>query len=233
VAQEEVEILTRRVYMYSRYERGWHWLQASTIVVLVITGLEIHAPDVFHITGFETAVMVHRTLGFLLIANAFLGLLYHLMSGEIRQYFSSSRDFVPLAARQASFYMKGIFRGQPHPFEKRPERKLNPLQRVVYVAILNVLLPLQVITGLLLWGAHRWPDTVGSIGGLATLAAVHTAGAWIFLTFMTAHVYLITAGRTPLSNLQAMIMGWEQTEPEPAPAKAARAETEDNESASS
>jgi thiosulfate reductase cytochrome b subunit len=215
VAQEEGVILTLRVYMYSRYERGWHWLQATTIIALVITGLEIHAPEVFGIAGFEVAVMIHRTLGFLLIANAFLGLLYHLMSGEIRQYFASSRDFVPLAARQASFYLKGIFRGQPHPFEKRPERKLNPLQRVVYVAILNILLPLQVVTGLLLWGAHRWPETVGAIGGLATLAAVHTAGAWIFLTFMTAHVYLITAGRTPFSNLRAMITGWDETESTP------------------
>jgi thiosulfate reductase cytochrome b subunit len=204
-----------RSYLYSRYERGWHWLQATTIIALVVTGLEIHAPDVFHIAGFETAVMVHRTLGFILIANAFLGFLYHLMTGEIKQYFASSRDFVPLAMRQASYYMKGIFRGQPHPFEKSLERKLNPLQRGVYVAILNVLLPLQVVTGLLLWGAHRWPHTVGAIGGLATLAAVHTAGAWIFLTFMTAHVYLITTGRTPFSNLRAMITGWEEIETEP------------------
>lgn len=215
--------MTTRVFMYSRYERGWHWLQATTIIALVITGLEIHAPEVFGLAGFETAVMIHRTLGFLLIANAFLGLLYHLMSGEIKQYFASSRDFVPLAARQASYYMVGIFRGQPHPFEKRPERKLNPLQRAVYVATLNVLLPLQVVTGLLLWGAHRWPDTVGAIGGLATLAGVHTAGAWIFLTFMTAHVYLITAGRTPFSNLRAMVTGWDEVEEElaeePAPAR--------------
>ena len=33
-------------------------------------------------------------------------------------------------------------RGEPHPFEKQPGKRLNPLQQVTYLAILNVLLPL-------------------------------------------------------------------------------------------
>jgi thiosulfate reductase cytochrome b subunit len=201
--------MSERTLMYTHYERTWHWLQAVVIILLILTGVEIHAPDAFHLTGFETAVTLHRTLGFLLIANAAIGFLYQLLSGQIRQYFSSSQDFLPLAVRQGSYLLRGVFHGEPHPFEKSREKRLNPLQRVVYVATLNFLLPIQAVTGLLLWGAQRWPETVVSAGGIAVLAAVHTAGSWIFVAFVIAHLYLITVGRTPTANLRAMLTGYE------------------------
>jgi thiosulfate reductase cytochrome b subunit len=201
--------MMQRIYMYSRYERIWHWLQAVIILALFVTGLEVHAPNWFGIAGFESAVMIHRLLGFLLIANAFLGLFYHLTTGEIKQYFSTSPDFLTLAIRQVTYYTHGIFRGEPHPFEKHPNRKLNPLQKLTYVMILNVLLPVQVVTGLLLWGTQRWPETIGRLGGLKILGAVHSLGAWLFAAFVVMHVYLTTTGRTPLANIRAMLTGWE------------------------
>ena len=45
------------------------------------------------------------------------------------------------AIEQAMYYMRGIFRGDEHPTEKTRERKMNPLQQVTYLAILNILLP--------------------------------------------------------------------------------------------
>jgi thiosulfate reductase cytochrome b subunit len=197
------------VYMYSRYERIWHWLQALIVLWLFVTGLEVHAPDTFRITGFATAVEIHRILGFALIAHAFLGLFYHLTTGKIGEYFSTSPDAVTLAVRQVMYYARGIFRGDPHPFDKRPGQKLNPLQKITYVMILNILLPVQIITGLLMWGTQQWPDTVGRLGGLTALGAVHTIGSWLFAAFIIMHVYLTTTGHTPLANIRAMITGWE------------------------
>jgi thiosulfate reductase cytochrome b subunit len=110
---------------------------------------------------------------------------------------------------QAKYYLWGIFRGAPHPFEKQPERKLNPLQQLTYFGILNVLLPLQVITGALMWGAKQAPEFVNSLGGLPFLAPFHTLIAWLFITFIVAHVYLTTTGHTPLANIRAMMMGWD------------------------
>jgi thiosulfate reductase cytochrome b subunit len=207
---KEAPQLSERVYLHTRYERIWHWLQALVIVFLMLTGVEVHSPGSFRLMGFETAVMTHRTLGFLLMANTALGLLYHLASGQVKQYFSSSQDFLPLAVRLGRHYLWDIFHGRPHPFRRSRDQRLNPLQRVVYVATLSLLLPIQASTGLLLWGAQRWPETVGAIGGLAPLAAVHTMGAWIFAAFLIMHVYLTTTGRTPTANLRAMISGWAQ-----------------------
>ena len=44
------------------------------------------------------------------------------------------------------------------------------------------------------------------------IAVLHTAGAFFLMAFVIAHVYLTTTGRTPTSNLEAMITGYEELE---------------------
>lgn len=194
---------------YSPYERLWHWLQATVILLLIATGLSIHWPDWFAWMGFDRAVRIHNALGFLLVANAFLGMFYYVTTGTIRQHVPEMRDFTTLAVRQISYYVRGMFRGEPHPLEKTPVRRLNPLQQLTYLTILNVLLPLQIVTGLLMWSGQRWPGAVEAVGGLPVLAMIHSLGAWLFAAFLIAHVYLTTTGTTPLANLKAMVLGYE------------------------
>ena len=38
---------TEKIYLYSGYERLWHWLQTAAIVLLLLTGLVIHKPYSF------------------------------------------------------------------------------------------------------------------------------------------------------------------------------------------
>lgn len=198
-----------REQLYSPYERIWHWLQAAVIVLLIVTGASVHAPDMLIAVPFALAVRIHNVLGFLLLANAFLGAFYYFTTGVIRQYIPEPRDFVSLAVRQAIYYVRGIFRGAPHPLERTPQRRFNPLQQVTYLIILNVLLPLQMATGALMWGGQYWPRSVQFIGGLPVLGMVHTLGAWLFGSFAIMHVYLTTTGPTPLSHLKAMLTGYE------------------------
>jgi len=204
--------LLSQAYMYSAYERLWHWLQALAILALIVTGLQIHYPDTLAFFGFATAVRVHNIIGFVVIVNALFAAFYHLASGEIRQYLPAPRGFFGQAIEQAVYYVHGIFRGQPHPFEKIPERRLNPLQQITYLGILNLLLPFQVVSGLAMWGAQRWPDLAGRLGGLGFLAPAHNLGAWLFGAFLLMHLYLTTTGRTPLSNVRAMVVGWDEIE---------------------
>ena len=110
------------------------------------------------------------------------------------------------------YYLKGIFKGEHHPFEKTRDKKLNPLQQITYIGLLNVLLPLQGITGILLWGVQRWPSIATSLGGLPILAPAHTMIAWLFAAFIVLHVYLTTTGHTVVSSIEAMINGWEEVE---------------------
>ncbi len=203
---------TKEVYMYSVYERLWHWLQTAAIVLLLFTGLVIHKPDTFGIFGFDGVVIVHNILATILAVNAALSLFYHLVSGEIQQYLPRPRGFFDQTFTQAKFYIDGIFKGAEHPFEKTTKRKLNPLQQITYFGILNVLLPLQGITGIMIWGAQRWPELAAKLGGLPFLAPFHTLVAWTFGSFIVMHVYLTTTGHTPMAGIKSMIMGWDEVE---------------------
>jgi len=203
---------TEKVYMYGTYERLWHWLQTAAIVLLLLTGLVIHKPTSFGFLNYRNVVSIHNTLATILAINAGLSLFYHLASGEIRQFIPRPRGFFDRTFTQAMYYLKGIFKGEHHPFEKTTDKKLNPLQQVTYVGLLNILLPLQGITGILMWGVQRWPSIAKSLGGLPLLAPAHTMIAWLFAAFIVLHVYLTTTGHTAVSSIEAMINGWEDVE---------------------
>jgi thiosulfate reductase cytochrome b subunit len=204
---------SKKVYMYGVYERLWHWLQTFTVLGLLFTGLVIHKPDTFGLFSFKGVVLVHNVLAGLLLANAALSLFYHLASGEIKQFIPRPAGFFDQAIVQALFYLRGIFRGERHPFEKTPQKKLNPLQQATYFGLLNVLLPLQILTGALMWGVQHWPDLAARLGGLPFLAPFHTLIAWLFAAFVVGHVYLTTTGPSPFASIQAMMIGWDSVEP--------------------
>jgi thiosulfate reductase cytochrome b subunit len=141
-APEEPEL--QKIYMYTIYERQWHWLQTVVIFGLIFTGLVIHKPDMFSLFSFGGIVLVHNALALILVVNAALAAFYHLVSGEIRQFLPEPRGFFGKMFSQTKYYIVGIFRGEPHPFEKSPQHKMNPIQQITYFGLLNVLLPLQL-----------------------------------------------------------------------------------------
>lgn len=207
----------RKIALYPLSERIWHWIQALTILGLLMTGAEVHAPDQIHLLGFTRAVQAHNAFALLFVANALLGVFYFITSGLIRQYVPEPREFMGLAAKQTLYYLRGIFRGDPHPMQHDADNKLNPLQQVTYLVILNVLLPVQLVTGLLIWGAHRWPTLLSAVGGLPVLVPIHVLAAWFLLAFTIMHIYLTTTGETPWSNTRAMILGYLKTAHPPHP----------------
>jgi thiosulfate reductase cytochrome b subunit len=205
---------TRKVYLYTFYERMWHWVQAIAIILLILTGVIVHRPDMFGSFDLGMVVPIHNVLGFLLLFNAFFALFYFLAGHTIQQFLPEPKGFFYQAIQQAMYYGRGIFRGEPHPFEKDERHKMNPLQQATYLVILNILLPLQIITGILIWGAQRWPALSNAIGGLQYIAPFHTLVAWTFAAFVIMHVYLTTTGHTPTAALEGMITGWEEVEVE-------------------
>jgi len=202
----------KRVYMYTVEERLWHWFQAVIMLALMGTGVIIHAPGSVRLLPFETAIRLHEWLGVLLAFNASMGLLYHLFAHQFSQFLPQGRTWMGLAMRQVSYYSWGIFNGWPHPMNKTLDQKLNPLQQVTYLAILNVLLPLQILTGVSILAGRVWPSFIVRLGDLGLIAPLHVIGAWGFVAFLFGHVYLTTTGHTLMANIIAMVTGWEDLE---------------------
>jgi thiosulfate reductase cytochrome b subunit len=192
------------IYLYTRYERFWHWLQSTIIILLLITGFEVH--NSFSLLGFRTAVNVHNYVGLgWLILFAFF-VFWVFTTGEWRQYVPTTRKML-LVVR---YYSYGIFRGESHPVPKRKEAKHNPLQRLVYLSLAALLLPIQMISGFLYWSYNSWQGWGLGWLSLQVVALIHMAGAFAILSFLVVHLYMITTGHTIYAHTRAMITGWEE-----------------------
>ena len=194
------------IYLYARYERFWHWLQAVLIILLLLTGFEINTG--YGLFGFDTATDIHNTVGLTwLIAFAFF-VFWIFTTGEWKQYIPTTRKMLAVIR----YYGYGIFRGEPHPVPKRKDAKHNPLQRLTYLSLAAFLLPIQMITGFLYWGYNSWADWGLSFLNLQVVALIHTAGAFAILSFLVVHLYMTTTGHSIFTHIKAMITGWEEVE---------------------
>ena len=140
---------TKDLYLYTRYERAWHWFQMILVFILIVTGLEIHGSYTF--IGFENAVRVHNTTGITWLISFGVFIFWLFTTGEWKQYIPTTKKIMAVA----KYYMIDIFRGKPHPVKKSVDAKHNPLQRITYLSIISVLLPLQMLTGILYYTYNR------------------------------------------------------------------------------
>ncbi len=201
----------KKVYVYKGFERFWHWSQAGLIIFLAFTGFEVHGS--FHVLGFEHAARFHRIASWMLIGLIIFAIFWHLVTGEWRQYVPTTRKL----ADQIRFYLVGMFRGDPHPTRKTGLQKLNPLQRITYLFFKLLLIPVTVVSGII-YMFHKSIDkneivVIRDIP-LDAVAFWHTLGAFLLMIFLVIHVYMTTTGRTPASNIEAMITGYDFEEEE-------------------
>jgi thiosulfate reductase cytochrome b subunit len=200
-----------RVYIYKGFERFWHWTQAALIMFLALTGFEVHGS--FDIFGFEKAVQFHRVASWMLIGLIVFAIFWHFTTGEWRQYIPTTKKLKD----QVMYYLLGIFKGEHHPTAKTKLRKLNPLQRLVYLFFKLLLIPMTVISGIF-YMLYKTIDQNNMVVieeyPLGSIAFWHTLGAILLMVFLVVHVYMTTTGETPTSNISAMVTGYEDLEDE-------------------
>jgi len=198
------ECVMERIYLYTRFERFWHWAQAAFVVLLGLTGYEIHMG--FDLFGFKSAVEWHNTLGISwLILYAFV-VFWHLTTGQWKHYIPTTKMLLSVML----YYMIGIFKGEPHPVPKSERVKHNPLQRLTCLGISVFLIPFQLITGILYYTYNSWPRMGISNLALGTIAFLHMAGGFALLVFLVVHVYMTTTGHSLTAHFRAMCSGWEE-----------------------
>ncbi|MEZ4526386.1 MAG: cytochrome b/b6 domain-containing protein [Desulfobacterales bacterium] len=183
------------IYLYTRYERFWHWLQAALIILLLLTGFEINGN--YSLFGFEKAVKVHNFAGITwLIAFAFF-VFWLFTTGEWKQYVPTTKKMFAVI-RHYAMESSGV-----NPIRFPSEKKPSTILCAGDHLLLQLLLPVQMISGFLYWGYNSW--TAWGISGLSLgpAAFVHTAYASAILSFLVVHVYMTTTGHTVTTYIRA------------------------------
>jgi thiosulfate reductase cytochrome b subunit len=200
--------MPQKIYRFKRFERFWHWSQAALIIILLVTGFEVHG--IYSLFGFEQVVGYHKIAAWTLVGLWVFAIFWHFTTGEWEQYIPT----LDKVDAMIKYYAVGIFTNAPHPIRHDPLRKHNPLQRLAYLFVLLVIGPTIWISGWFYLFYNTWPEYGLANLKLEWIAVAHAGGAYMILIFLIVHVYLITTGHTPTAHLKAMITGWEEVENE-------------------
>jgi len=183
----------------------WHWLNALCFVLLILTGLDLN----YKLFGISR--VPHEWIGLTLTANYIFWLAYHLYSDQISVYQPSLnvKDYLTRAWLQVRYYSYGIFKKERNPHQSRYRAKFNPLQQILYPIIMLVLVPIQIMTGLILWNKPYFMDWIKYFG-YKTIVHTHEYLFFFFIGFIFIHIFLSALGKTPTQHFKAMVTGYDE-----------------------
>lgn len=198
-------MIIRRVMLFSRFERFWHWSQAALIMVLLFTGFGVHG--FYKLIDFETAVTLHTGAALALLLLWVFAIFWHFTTGTWRHYIPTRNGLFKIA----KYYGIGILKGERHPYHKAYWRKHNPLQALSYLGLKLILFPAIWISGLAYLFYSIWGGA-GSGETLLWVATIHTVAAFAIVIFIILHVYLLTTGHSFKAHVMPMIDGFDEVE---------------------
>jgi Ni/Fe-hydrogenase b-type cytochrome subunit len=192
--------------------RIWHWINALAFILLILTGFQIRYIGMLNVMSFETAVKMHNWVGFAAIANFLIWLGFYLLTDKIKVYHPQldARKFFEGWFRQVRFYSYGIFKGEKSPHRVRPLDKFNPMQSMTYQIVMLLIVPVQFVTGILMWDIKRFEDWIEMLGGIAVVSTIHMLIFILFVSFILVHAYMGALGRKPSTHYKEMFTGYEE-----------------------
>jgi len=201
------------IYLTPMPVRIWHWINALGIVTLCVTGIQIRFPEYVNIFGtYKAAISLHNTAGITVSIFYAIWLGYYLIvKGNLfKLYVPNTYDIKMGIFRQVLFYFYHFFKGGPSPHHATPDDKFNPMQKVAYMGLMLVLMPLVILTGILILNVAPLRELIILLGGLKIMVSAHFLIACCFCAFLFVHIYLATMGHTMLAHFKPMWDGWEE-----------------------
>lgn len=147
----------------------------------------------------------HLTFAWVLV----IGLGAYSVAGLANGHFR--RDLRPRARELAPGHLWGEVKAHARlDFPKgEAARRYNTLQKLAYLAVIGVLLPVMVLSGLTMSPGFdaAFPWVVDLFGGRQSGRSVHFIAAFLLVGFLLVHlVMVLLAG--PLNEIRSMITGW-------------------------
>lgn len=191
----------REVYVWQLPVRIFHWVNAFTITVLIVTGFIIgDPPAIMHGTApefnywFGWVRLAHFIAAFIFVINLAVRI-YWAFAGNT---FARWNNFVPITRKQ----IDGIFETikvdvlllTPKPVYDIGH---NALAAFTYFGLLVVSI-VQIVTGFSMfsassdaWYASYFQDLLISMNGFFPVRNIHHILMWFFVLFIIVHVYLV------------------------------------------
>jgi thiosulfate reductase cytochrome b subunit len=205
------------MYLYPKWIRVWHLLNAVMFLILIVTGLSMQYTDkenAAYVVGFAKAVKWHNFAAVILVFNYIFFVTGNLLTDNGKYYRIARKDFLLNLRKQFNYYARGMFKGEKHPFPVTEERKFNPLQKITYVLALYVAMPLLIISGIGLLIPEITITSVFGISGLILTDILHITMGFFLSIFMIIHIYTCTLGHKPTSLFRGIITGYHASEDE-------------------
>ena len=210
------------IYVYEMPVRIWHWVNATAIIVLMVTGYLIAKP----LPTMPGEASDHFLIGYIrfthfaaayIFAIGFLARLYWAWWGN-----HHARQLFTLPILRKNFWSEALFELRWYLFLEPEPRKYaghNPLAQMVMFTVLVFNTIFMIVTGFALYsegeGKGGWADTlfgwvIPMMGQSQDVHTWHHLGMWVMVLFMMTHIYV--AIREDIMSRQSlistMISGW-------------------------
>lgn len=216
----EAELATAQrqssVYVYEAPVRIWHWVNASAILVLCVTGYFIGSPppsagqhEAYDQFLFGYIRFAHFAAGMILTVG-FLGRIYWAIFGN-----HHARQLFYLPVLNGHWWREIWFEIRWYLFlENEPKKYIghNPLAQLAMFFFITLGTSFMIVTGMALYaeGAGQgslYDDLFGWLIGLAgntqRLHTLHHLGMWWIVIFMIVHIYV--AIREDIMSRQSIV----------------------------
>ncbi|WP_186415646.1 MULTISPECIES: Ni/Fe-hydrogenase, b-type cytochrome subunit [unclassified Pannonibacter] len=216
----EAELATAQrqssVYVYEAPVRIWHWVNASAILVLCMTGYFIGSPppsagqhEAYDQFLFGYIRFAHFAAGMILTVG-FLGRIYWAIFGN-----HHARQLFYLPVLNGHWWREIWFEIRWYLFlESEPKKYIghNPLAQLAMFFFITLGTSFMIVTGMALYaeGAGQgslYDDLFGWVIGLAgntqRLHTLHHLGMWWIVIFMIVHIYV--AIREDIMSRQSIV----------------------------
>jgi len=197
----------KKVFLHPIPIRIWHWTNASLVLFLIVTGIQLRFPRV-SVFQYNQAVFLHKIFGYVLVGSFLYWLLYYLVTGGFKKHYIFHKRDAKAMVRQSCFYAFYICKGARSSFTPSTNERFNPLQKIAYLSLMLILTPIIIITGVLFSDIAYFLNIINIIGGVRILDAIHVATGYAFLLYLIVHLYMATLGYRVISHIKAMITGY-------------------------
>lgn len=200
-----------KIYLYPKWLRAWHGLNALGIIVLIVTGINMQyaSPD-FHLMPFELGMTLHNIAGVVVSLSYLLFFFGNLFTKNGKHYRIDKKGIFKSLYKQMRYYAFGMFKKETSPFPVTEKRKFNPLQKYSYIAVMYLLVPLVIVSGVALLFPEMIIADVYGVSGMFLTAILHASVGFLISVFLIVHLYVASVGKSPFKNYRSIITGWHE-----------------------